>query len=330
MIDKKFLVVLVAVTVLTSLPLVAAQPHHRGFQYEQSQGVVTMTTGEIGVRISASGEVPHFSWWNQSEPGSDYHVMFNRLFEANDTNEDGVFEPGVDEFVGALFSLPMADWEFSGFLTEEQNDVITAIHFNFTNTDTYDHHGSGMQTTMPGMPGGPGHMNPMDVEIQIRVHFYLATPDQFKFDLRISGWEWTHDDSILVFQFAVAESEHEHMMGDREVPSIEHEGSKFSFGDAWMQYEQSGFAGNASHQVQVRASHGGGLMAQEHNSIYLAFENFGDEPLEYDPILGLSPLSTGTTWTVLGIDYNQLVLVAGGASVVALIAISVKLRNNGK
>ena len=73
-----------------------------------------------------------------------------------------------------------------------------------------------------------------------------------------------------------------------------------------------------------------GRHAQEHNSIFLAFENFGDETLDYDPTLGISPLSTGATWTFLGIDYNQLVLVAGGASVVALIVIATKFRNNGK
>ncbi|MFX0107796.1 MAG: hypothetical protein ACFE7R_05915, partial [Candidatus Hodarchaeota archaeon] len=304
----------------------AAQPHHSGFQYEQSLGVVSIATGEIGVRVSANGEVPHFSWWNQSEPGTDYHVMFSRLFEANDTNGDGTFEVGIDGFVGGVFSLPMADWEFSGFLTEEQNDVITAIHFNFTNTETYDHHSPGMQITVPGMTSGPGHMNPMNVEIEIRVHFYLATPDQFKFDLRISGWEWTDDDSILVFQFAVAESDHGQMMEDREVPSIEHEFNRFSFGDAWMQYEQNAFAGNASHQVSVRASHGEGLMAHDHNSIFLAFENFGDETLDYDPILGISPLSNLTIGTILTMNYYQLMLLAGGISVMALIIIGTRSR----
>jgi hypothetical protein len=296
------------------------------FDYGESLGQVTITTGEIGVRVSAYNEVPHFQWWNETDPGTDYHIMFNRLFEVNDTNENGAFDAGIDRLVGAMFALPHADWDFSGFVTEEQNDVITAIHFNFTNTETYDHHGPGM-TTMPGMSGMPGHMSQMDVEIQIRVHFFLATPDQFKFDMRISGWEWTYDDSLLVFQFTVAESEHGRFIGDRDVTGIEHEGQQFSFGNAWMEYAQHAFAGNASHQVQVKASHGDALMAQEHKSIFLAFENFGEETLDYDPILGISPLST--TWTFLGIDYNQLILLAGGFSAFALIVIAVKYRNNG-
>lgn len=312
--------------VLASVPFVAAQPHHRMFQFEESLGVVTITTGEIGVRVAADGEVPHFAWWNETDPGTDYHIMFNRLFEANDTNENGAFDRGIDYLVGSLFRLPMDDWEFSGFVTEEQNDVITAIHFNFTNTNTYDHHGSGM-TTIPGMPGMPGHTNPMDVEIQIRIHFYLATPDQFKFDLVVSGWEWTSTDSILVFQFAVGESEHNRNISERDVSTIDHEGQEFTFGNAWMEYAQNAFAGNASHQVQVRASHGDPLMVQERKSIFIAFEYFGDETLEYDPILGITALAT--TWTFLGIEYNQLVLLAGGFSALAIIVIAVKYRNNG-
>jgi hypothetical protein len=326
LIDKRVLAILATVMVLASVPFVAAQPHHRMFQFEESLGVVTITTGEIGVRVASNGEVPHFSWWNETDPGTDYHIMLSRLFEANDTNENGIFDFGVDHGVGAVFGLPMADWEFSGFVTEEQNDVITAIHFNFTNTENYDHQGPGM-TTIPGMHMMPGHTNAMDVEIQIRIHFYLATPDQFKFDLRISGWEWTNTDSILVFQFTVGESEHRRNICDRDVEMIEHEGEKLSFGNAWMEYAQHAFAGNASHQVQVRASHGDPIMAHERKSIFLAFENFGDETLDYDPILGISPLST--TWTFLGIDYNQLVLLAGGFSALALIVIAVKYKNNG-
>ncbi|MHA3964663.1 MAG: hypothetical protein AM325_014120 [Candidatus Thorarchaeota archaeon SMTZ1-45] len=324
MINRRLLAALAAMVVLASVPFVAAQPYRHMFQFEESLGVVSITTGEIGVRVTADGEVPHFHWWNETDPGTDYHIMFNRLFEANDSNEDMIFDPGVDAIVGGAFSLPKADWDFSGFLTEEQNDVVTALHFNFTTTETYDH-GSGM-VTMPGMHRIPGHTNPMDVEIQIRIHFYLATPDQFKFDLRISGWEWTNTDSILVFQFTVGESEHNRNISERDVSRVDQEGTKFSFGNAWMEYAQHAFAGNASHQVEVRASHGEGLMAQEHKSLFIAFEYFGDETLDYDPILGISPLST--TWTFLGIDYNQLVLLAGGFSVLAIIVIAVRYRNS--
>ncbi|MHA2142787.1 MAG: hypothetical protein ACXADC_08315 [Candidatus Thorarchaeota archaeon] len=326
MIDKRLLAALAAVMVLASVPFVAAQPHHRMIDYRESLGVITISTGEIGVRVAADGEVPHFSWWNETTPGTDYHIMFSRLFEANDTNENGVFDPRIDQLVGDMFGLPMENWEFSGFVTEEQNDVITAIHFNFTNTENYDHHRPGM-TTMPDMHQMPGHTNTMEVEIQIRVHFYLATPDQFKFDLKISGWEWTNTDSILVLQFSVGESDHGRHISDRDVSRIDHEGRRFSFGNAWMEYEQHAFAGNASHQVQVRASHSDPMMMHERKPIFLAFEYFGDETLDYDPVIGISPLST--TWTFLGIDYTQLVLLAGSFSVLAIIVIAVKYRNNG-
>ncbi|MHA2601310.1 MAG: hypothetical protein AM324_004165 [Candidatus Thorarchaeota archaeon SMTZ1-83] len=322
MIKKGVLVTLIAAVLLASAPFAVAQ-HQHGFHFEHSVGATTISTAEIGVMVSANGEVPHFRWWNESDPGTDYHVMFSAFFEANDTDMDGAFTPGEDQHIGAVFSLPMADWEFSGFVTEEQNDVVTALHFNFTNTDTISHQGPGMMTTIPGMPGMPGHTSPMDIEIQIRVHFYLATPDQFKFDLRVSGWEWTYDDSILVFQFRVAESQHLHSQVG-QVSEIAHEGNKFSFGYGWMEYTQNAFAGNATHQVQVRASHGPAMGTQDGNAIFIAFENFGNETLDYDPIIGFTQL--GTTWTFFGIDYTQLLILAGGVSIVAVVVIAAKNR----
>ncbi|MFW9943491.1 MAG: hypothetical protein ACFFB7_00680 [Candidatus Sifarchaeia archaeon] len=322
MINKVVLVTLAAAVLLATAPFAVAQ-HQHAFHYDHSFGETSITTGEIGVMVNSDGEVPHFRWWNESDPGTDYHVMFSAFFEASDTNEDGAFTPGEDQHVGAIFPLPMADWDFSGFVTEEQNNVVTALHFNFTNTDTISHPGSGMMTTMPGMPGMPGHTNPMDIEIEIRVHFYLATPDQFKFDLRVSGWEWTYEDSILVFQFRVAESQHLHS-GIGQLSEIEHEGNKFSFGYGWMEYAQNAFAGNASHQVQVHASHGPAVGTHEGNAIFIAFENFGNETLDYDPIIGFTQL--GTTWTFFGIDYNQLLLLAGGVSIVAVVVIVAKTR----
>ncbi|UCH03582.1 MAG: hypothetical protein JSW05_08245 [Candidatus Thorarchaeota archaeon] len=322
MINKGVLVTLVAAVLLATAPFAVAQ-HQHGFYYEHSFGETSITTGEIGVMVNSNGEVPRFRWWNESDPGTDYHVMFSAFFEANDTDKDGAFTPGEDQHVGAIFPFPMVDWEFSGFVTEEQNDVVTALHFKFTSTDTISHHGPGMMTHIPGMSGMPGHMSPMDVEIEIRVHFYLATPDQFKFDLRVSGWEWTYDDSILVFQFIVAESQHLHSQM-RQVSDIDHEGNRFSFGYGWMEYAQNAFAGNATHQVQVHASHGPCMGVQEGNAIFIAFENFGNETLDYDPIIGFTQL--GTTWTFFGIDYVQLLILAGGVSIVAVVVIVAKNR----
>jgi len=307
------LIAISLLAMLSLLPVVSAQ--WSGIQYQYSNGVAILQSDEIGIRISALNQAPHFQWWNLTSPGADYHVQFLRIFEANDTNGDEVFTPGDDRILGQSFSLPSTNWEFSGFLEEHQNDVITAIHFNYTNTDIF---------SPQGPPYIPSSEVPEDeLEVQIRVHFYLTTAHRFKFDISLSGWDWSNEDSILVFQFSVAKSEHGHNEDTEEPSEIIHSGNRFTFGHAYMEYAQNAFTENGTHQVQVHASHGQDPGAQDGKSVYLAFQHFEGD-LDYDPILGIIGSDNPSIWDELGIDYNQLLLLAGGFSIVVLVTMGVK------
>ncbi|NHI83955.1 MAG: hypothetical protein EAX81_06610 [Candidatus Thorarchaeota archaeon] len=301
------------VIALATLPAVSAQ--WSGIQYQFANGVVVLTNDEIGIRVSAINQVPHFQWWNLTAPGDDYHVQFVRIFEANDSNSDTVFSANEDHIIGQSFALHSPNWEFSGFYEEHQNDIITAVHFNFTNTETF---------TFQGPPSTPATESASDAfEIQIRVHFYLATPQQFKFDLYLSGWNWAEDISVLVFQFNVAQSAHE-QNDDTEQPSeVIHSENRFTFGHAYMEYTQNAFATNGTHQVQVKGSYGQDTCDEEYSAIYLTFAHF-EGNLDYDPTLGISGSSAVSIWDDLSIDYDQLLFLAGGLSIVALVIIGIR------
>jgi len=303
---------------LASLPFVAAQS--TGIQYQHANGVVTLTTDDIGVKVSAFSDVPHFHFWDESDdtPGADYHVTFSKLFEANDTNNNGAYDAGVDHRYGEPYTLPTDDWEFSGFVTDEADDIVTGVHFNFTNEDTF----------VPPTPVVLAEIpSSMDLEIQIRVHINLTNSNEMKFDIRLEGWEWAYADSILVFQFAVAESEHGLQEGTGEPADFERDtsGYRFEFGDAYMECAEFAFADNSTtepHQVQMRATHGEAEQGSVGKSVYLAFEYFGNETLDYDPTLGVlsadgpAPLSS-----------EQLLLIGGGTvALLVLVAIGVKTR----
>ncbi|MGV9169769.1 MAG: hypothetical protein ACOC38_07510 [Promethearchaeia archaeon] len=308
---KKTIMALALFALVASLPLVSAQGN--GMQYQHSQGMVQLDTGEIGVKVTAMDQVPHFHWWNASDPGADYHVMFLKLFEATDNNTDGAYDPENDSVVGAPFALPSSGWDFSGFETDEDGSGnVTAVHFNFTTTETFE----------PPVTGPGSGMTSFDVTIQIRVHMDVENPDQMKFDLIIDGWEWAQEDSILVFQFTVSESEHGQSQGSREPPEFAKEGNRFEFGGAFMEYAEEASAGE--HQVQVRGAYGEGPAQQEGKSVYLAFEYFGNETLEYDPTIGVATYDGADTG--LGIDYTQLLLLAGGVTVVVLVIVAFKLK----
>ncbi len=306
--QTQLIAALAALVLFASMPYVTAQGS--GIEYQYALGMVNLTTDDIGVRVSAFNQVPHFHWWNASVPGTDYHVMFLKLFEANDIDDDGAFNPETDRIVGVPYLLPSSNWNFSGFDVVEQDSVASEVHFNFTVTETYIPDISGLPIEMPVS---------FDVTIQIRVHIDVANPQEMKFDVIISGWTWAHEDSILVFQFTVTESTHGADQGTIAPSGFSHEGSRFNFGEGYMEYVEYAQAGES--MVQVQGTHGQGTGEESGKSIYLAFEYFGDETLEYDPIIGIIPIADS-----FGIDYNQLLLMVGGVSIVSLVILAARMK----
>ncbi len=309
--NKGFVISTIAILMLmVGVPLAAAQ--NNGLQYQESAGIVRLTTEDIDIRITGVSEVPHFHWWDPDNPNVDYHVMFVSMFEANDTNSDGIFENGVDARIGAPFALPTTDWEFSGFLEETDGENVTAIHFNFTSTETHDPRPTGGSEygNLPDLPE-------FDVTIQLRIHLDLETPGEFKFDVIIDGWDWTYDDSILVMQFTVTQSAHGQLQGDVDPEGFHKTGTKFEFNNGYMEYNETALA--AQNTLEVKASYGEGIGEEAGESIYLAFEYFGNETLEYDPIIGITSSDT------LPVD-TTLLLVGGIIIVIIVVAVLFKMK----
>jgi len=296
------------------VPLAAAQGS--SIQYQYSAGIVTLTTDDIAIKVTGNNQAPHFHWWDPNTPEVDYHAMFVKMFEANDTNADGVFTNGTDHMIGAPFALPTTDWDFSDFEVIEEDGNVTAVHFNFTTTSEYDPRPTGTGVDYGHLPS----MSSFNVSIEIRVHLNLSTPGEMKFDLIVDGWEWTYDDSILVLQFTVTQSSHGQLQGETDPAGFHKTGTKFQFENGYFQYEETALAANNT--LQVKASYGEGIGQEAGESIYLAFENFGDDILEYDPILGMeSADSTG-----LPIDTMTLVLIGGAVVVLLIVIVAVRRR----
>ncbi|MGQ4912115.1 MAG: hypothetical protein ACP6KW_08095 [Candidatus Thorarchaeota archaeon] len=291
-------------------PLASAQG--MGLDYQFSSGIASLETDSISIKVTGNNQVPHFHWWDPNNPTVDYHVMFVKMYEANDTDDNGVYDYDTDVIVGAPFALPTTGWDFSGFEVEEVDGNATAVHFNFTTTETFDPRPSGMDF------GQIPSLSPFDVYIQIRVHLDLTNPGEMKFDLIVDGWQWTYDTSFMVLHFVVNESNHGQEMGTRDVAGFHKTGTKFQFSNGYFEYNETALA--AQNQVQVTASYGAGDEAQAGQSIYLAFENFGNETLVYDPVLGIESATSMT------LDPMTLTIVGGLAAVVLIGAIVVKVR----
>ncbi|MFW9908378.1 MAG: hypothetical protein ACFFEF_07365 [Candidatus Thorarchaeota archaeon] len=312
---KKVILATFAVLMMgIGMPLAAAQGNSVEYQY--SAGIVTLTTDDISTKVTGNNQAPHFHWWDPNTPTVDYHVMFVKMFEANDTNADGAYTNGTDTMIGAPFALPTIGWEFGDFVVVEEGDNITAVHFNFTTTTEFDPRPEGVGMDYGNLPS----LSAFNVTIEIRVHLNLSTPGEMKFDLIVGGWEWTYEDSILVLQFNLTESNHGEVQGDRDPSGFHKTGTMFQFENGYFGYEETALAANNS--LQVRASYGEGTGLETGQAIYIAFENFGSETLEYDPILGIE--SSSSTGIVL--DSMTLALIGGAVVVLLLVAVIIRRR----
>jgi hypothetical protein len=296
-----------------TLPSVAAESNP--IQYQQSAGTVILSTDNLEIRVVSANTSPHFYWWSVEDPSIDYHMKFVSLFEANDTNSDGVFTRGVDTLIGPRFILPVNNWEFSGFETETDGENITAVHFNFTSIEGFDPRPSGEEYNWTHLPS----LSAFNVTVQIRVHLYMHSPSQVKFDVVIDGWKWTYDDSILVFQFVITESSHGSGQPEAAPGQFHQTETKFQFSNGYMEYEPTALAANNS--LQVKASYGEGVGLEAGTSVYLAFENFGNETLVYDPTLGVQFSSSLPLF-----DTGTLLLVGGAITIVAIAAIVLRVK----
>jgi hypothetical protein len=294
------------------VPLAAAQS--TGILYQYSAGMVSLETDDIAIKVTGNDQAPHFHWWDPNTPDVDYHVMFVRMFEANDTNDDGIYENGTDIMIGAPFVLPTTGWAFSDFETVEEDGNTTEVHFNFTTEATFDPRPEGTGMDYGQLPSLPA----FDVNVSINVHIYLENPGEFKFDLIVEGWSWTYENSLLVLMFTITESAHGQAQGDTDPSGFHKVGIKFQFENGYFEYEDTALAANNT--LQVRASFGDSPGEYSGNAVYLSFENFGDDTLEYDPILGVNPSEPG-----LVLDPMTLGIVAGVA-VIAILALVVARR----
>ena len=293
------------------VPIVAAQS--TGILYQHSAGIVSLETDDISIKVTGNDQAPHFHWWDPNTPDVDYHVMFVRMFEANDTNANGIFDNDTDVMIGAPFALPTAGWDFGGFETVGVDGNTTEVHFNFTTEATFNPRPEGTGVDYGNLPSLPA----FDVELGVYVHMYLDSPGEFKFDLTVEGWEWTYEDSILVLMFTVTESAHGQSHGDSTPSGFQRDGTKFQFENGYFQYNETALAANNS--LQVKASYGEATGSYSGNAIYLAFENFGNETLEYDPVLGVTPSEPG-----LVLDPMTLGIVAGAAVIILLAVVLVR------
>ncbi len=322
--------VLLGVSVTLALlivPLASAQ--NGGIEYSYGAGVATVTTDSMGAKVTASSQVPHFHWWNATSSTTDFHLIFLKFIEVLDLNENGAFDPSQDRIAGVPYLLPMSNWNFSGFNAIEENSIVKSLEFNFSTNAVF----LSTITTTPPTTTNPIGTQEQEFEVTIDIHIQInaSNPHELKFGIFLSGWKWIYDDSLLAFQFEVSQSPHEDDQGLIAPNNFSQEGNQFTFGPAYMEYAEMAYSGNRTISVKGTSpdtdSEGAG------QTIYLAFEHFGNESLFYDPVIGISGSGSGPGGDNGGIvdgyliDYEQISLLIGSLSIVVLVILVIKSRS---
>lgn len=286
---------------VSSLPVTTATAA-QGFMYQYNPGSqqVTLTTPTLDVRVSTGGNVPHFMFWDPTfvDPSTrlTYHVQFVLLIEFNDTNSDGIYTPGTDQVIDPNLALGAIDWDFSGFLTEEDAGTTTAVHFNFTLNDVQR----------------PGFDN---LYMELRCHINATNDNSLKFDIVISGWPWTNNDTSLALRWdMLVQSPGTHTY--RHAYQHHYENHTYSFDGAYFAYKRSANVGNDT--IEVTSNYED---HPERTEFYLVYSNFGDDLLEHDPVIGLDG-SVVPPNAILPI----LIVIGAGALACLVIAASIWTR----
>ena len=270
------------------------------WQYDALHQQVTLTTEELIVRVSSGGEVPHFLFWAPNTTGSPaqvtYHVQFHQIIEFNDTDADAAYTPETDIVVHPILSLAAIRWNFSDFVTDQEDDTVTLVHFNFTLDEVQ----------------GQGYD---DLFVQLRIHMNASTPNELKFDIVISGWPWTHPDTFLALRWdLMIQSPGQHTF--QHAHQTQYQNRTYSFDGAYYSYRNTANAGSA--QVTVNSS----IDEQtDRTRFYIVYPNFSDETLEHDPTIGL--VSSPTT---LNNETVLLFVVGAGALACVVIAAFILVR----
>jgi hypothetical protein len=239
-----------------------------GYQYDPGARRVILETPTINVHVSTGGNVPHFMFWDPNfvDPNTrlTYHVQFYQLIEFNDSNGDGSYTNGTDWVMAPILGLGRVAWDFSGFLTEENNSQTTAVHFNFTLDEVQ----------------GPG-IQYDDFYMELRCHINTTNDNELKFDIVISGWPWVNNDTHLALRWDLM-VQSPGTFTYRHAHQYRYENQTFAFDGAYFAYQNSANVGNDT--IDVTSSYEN---HPDKTMFYLTYENFGDEVMVHDPLIGL-------------------------------------------
>lgn len=271
-----------------------------GIDYSLGPQGLEMTNGAFSLSLTG-GQGPHYTFFDNVENETEYHLKLIRAFEYLDENHDGVYTAADDTSINPSVSLQTGSWSFGGFVSEQSSGEISSFQFNLSSVG-----------------GFAPHQPELNIELQNQIT--IENANALKFGITLEGWSWSRGDSSLAIVMALGSGGRGQQMTR---PSVSHSSGNLTFGNGFFSYASDIRYG--SNQSTLNASLGGAMPQDEGEQFFLCFPNFGEETLQCDPLIGLIQGSviptTSTTTSFQLLDTERFLLVAGGVTVVLLIII---------
>ena len=229
-----------------------------GPQLSQANGVASVKTDQATISVTGGDNVPFYHIQHNGS-NTNYLVKFSDMQEFVDKNNDGMFQPNEAVAQGTT-QFPGLGWQFSNFVTtNDSNNNIQNIDFNFTHAATSSVTGS---TPMIGLYN----------------HINVTAGNQIKFDIAVGQYTWqsTNASAKLAIKIQVAG-------GNLSAGT----GNDLTFGNAYFNTVTSAQSNGADINVATQVSTG--------SSFYIIVDHFNGN-FTLDPLFGVnSASSTGTS-----------------------------------
>ncbi len=309
--------ILSIIFVISFLILPVNQASASEIEYFYSSGQATITTPNLGVKLTSNENVPQYWFWTRSDETSmttpiktdpitknteqlmvnsnktdeggkihggknTYKVKFLKIFEFSDNNDNGLYDKGEVKYSQSELTLSSLSWIYSDFNVEMSGNSVSAIHFNLTHENT--------------------------PYIQFRNHFYANATDQLKFDIIINNYTWSDEENSTRLAIEI------NFQGNNKIQNRNQNQNKtrYTMNEGFFGYNSS--AESAGNRINVYSR------TEGNNGIYLCYDHFGSS-LVHDPEVGIS----GNTEEG-GYGFNAL-LVLSGALFAAMLMIRSRRRS---
>ncbi|MHA1712645.1 MAG: hypothetical protein ACTSW4_01170 [Candidatus Ranarchaeia archaeon] len=283
----------------------------------------TVSIDNFTVRINTDTH-PLFSFWREENPDERYLVHLTDLIEFNDSNQDGVAQPSERTPLGTL-ALASGTWEVSPIINETEDDLLKAVHFNYTLTGI----------DVPFFSG---------LNLQFRFHLYLenttivsngietfvAGGTELKFDIVIENWPWASADNKLALRLLFVTGQHQtlqhrHMVRNQTQNQAMVWENEANTTQAYFRYNNQVTLKNSTSMQNRNVT--SGLESDLNNPVlYIVYPYFTGQ-LVHDPTLGIIETTTEESSPVPSIfDIITHPYFVGGLTLIVIIASMVVLR----